>query len=102
MHAVQGDLLERGHKNAQTYAIPQAFSSPQIKMKICRPGRAGSQLVITFNKRFFRHQAFYSPATSQASYMSCQAKRLGMLVSAPNLPSHTPYPIQYLVYFGTG
>ncbi len=39
----------------------------------------------TFDNRFFRHQAWYSLLPARPGYMSCQAKRLGMLVSGRDL-----------------
>jgi hypothetical protein len=43
------------------------------------------QLVLSFDTRFFRHLACSSLLPARPGYISCQAKRLGMLVSAwPN------------------
>jgi hypothetical protein len=62
-------------------------------------GSAGPQLMFTFGNRFFCHQGCYGLLPASPGYMSCQAKRLGMLISGCPLTLPQNYVFITLQYW---
>jgi hypothetical protein len=80
-----GGGLLGGHKSPpirhKHMLSPPAFIFPLVNEDL----PAGPQLCLPFDNWFSRHHACYSLLLARPGYKSCQAKRLGMVVSGLSL-----------------